>query len=172
MFHGLRTSVHRTYLAREHDLEWRDEQRSRCVLRSIAAWRARQSIAEQFDQARPSTRRELARRIAWSVEYMLSDLGRDLRLTELASAARLSPYHYLRVFKQAHGTTPGAFLRQRRIERALSLLETTDLAVRDVATNVGLSRVALWRGVRELRGIGPRESRCHKRATSRESTLR
>lgn len=167
MFHGLRSSVSRRDLAREHDFAWLDEQHHQRVVRSIAAWRARQYLAEQFDQTRPSTRRELARRIGWAVEYMLADLGRELKLTELASAARLSPYHFLRVFKQAHHVTPGVFLRRQRIERALALLETTSLPVGEVAARVGLSRVALWRGVRALRGVAPREGRCHSHAVAR-----
>ena len=165
MFHSLRNSVSRRDLAREHDFAWLDEQRWQCVVRSIAAWRERQHLAEQFDQARLSTRRELARRVGWAVDYMLADLGRELPLTEVAAAARLSPYHFLRVFKQAHHVTPGAFLRRQRIERALALLETTDLPVGEVAARVGLSRVALWRGVRALRGVAPREGRCPYRAS-------
>jgi transcriptional regulator GlxA family with amidase domain len=169
MFHGLRSSVSRHDLARDHDFAWLDEQRHQCVVRSIAAWRARQQIAEQFDQVRPGTRRELARRIGWAVDYMLSDLSRDLSLPELASAARLSTYHFLRVFKQAHSVTPVAFLRRQRLERAIALLDSTVLPVGEVAARVGLSRLALWRGVRALRGAPPRERRCHNRAISRKT---
>jgi transcriptional regulator GlxA family with amidase domain len=168
MFHGLRTSVSRRDLARDHDFAWLDEQHHQRVVRSIAAWRARQEIAEQFNQVRPGTRRELARRIGWAVDYMLSDLSRELSLPELASAARLSPYHFLRVFKQAHSVTPVAYLRRQRLERAIALLDSTALPVGEVATRVGLSRLALWRGIRALRGTPPREGRCHNRAIGRE----
>lgn len=166
MFHGLRNSVSRRDLAREHDFAWLDEQQHQRVVRSIAAWRARQEIAEQFDQVRPSTRRELARRIGWAVDYMLADLSREISLPELASAARLSPFHFLRVFKQAHSVTPVAFLRRRRLERAISLLDSTTLPVGEIAARVGLSRLALWRGIRALRGTSPRDGRCHNRAIS------
>ena len=94
---------------------------------------------------------------------MLADLSRELSLPELASAARLSQYHFLRVFKQAHQVTPVAFLRRQRLERALTLLASTSLPVGEVAARVGMSRLALWRGVRALRGICPREGRCHNR---------
>jgi AraC family transcriptional regulator len=157
MFHGLRTLVSRRDLARDHDFAWLDEQHHQRVVRSIAAWRARQEIAEQFNQVRPGTRRELARRIGWAVDYMLSDLSRELSLPELASAARLSPYHFLRVFKQAHGLTPMNYLRRARLERALGLLEAREMSVSEIAEKVGLSRLSLWRGVRKLRGVSPRE---------------
>jgi len=169
MFHGLRNSVSRRDLAREHDFAWLDEQHHQRVVRSIAAWRARQEIAEQFDQVRPSTRRELARRIGWAVDYMLADLSREISLLELASAARLSPFHFLRVFKQAHSVTPVAFLRRQRLERAISLLDSTTLPVGEIAARVGLSRLALWRGIRALRGTPPRDGRSHTRAISAAS---
>lgn len=159
MFRSLRNSVTRSDLAREHDRAWLDERRRQCVVRSVAAWQARQCIAEQLDQVRPRTRRELARRIGWAVDHMLADLARELTLTQLASAARLSPYHFLRVFKQVHRLTPVAYLRRQRLERALVLLDSTDLAVGEVAARVGLSRLTLWRGVRRVRGVGPREGR-------------
>jgi len=38
MFHGLRSSVSRRDLAREHDFAWLDEQHHQRVVRSIAAW--------------------------------------------------------------------------------------------------------------------------------------
>jgi AraC family transcriptional regulator len=167
MFHGLRNSVSRRDLARDHDFAWLDEQQHQRVVRSIAAWRERQQIAEHFDQARPGTRRELARRVGWAVEFMLSDLAREISLPELAAAARLSPYHFLRVFKQAHSITPFAFLRRQRLERAIALLDTTTLPVGEIAARVGLSRLALWRGVRALRGTPPREGRCHSASLGR-----
>jgi transcriptional regulator GlxA family with amidase domain len=72
-------------------------------------------IAEQFDQVRPGTRRELARRIGWAVDYMLSDLSRDLSLPELASAAATVDHHFLRS-QAGHSVTPVAFLRRQRLD--------------------------------------------------------
>ena len=157
MFHDLRNYD-------EQDFTSLDEQQHKCVLRSIAVWRERQQIAEHFDQVRFGTRRELARRVGWAVDYMLADLSRGISLPELASAARLSPYHFLRVFKQAHSVTPVAFLRRQRLERAITLLHSTELPVGEIAARVGLSRLALWRGVRALRGTPPRDGRCHNHA--------
>jgi transcriptional regulator GlxA family with amidase domain len=62
-----------------------------------------------------------------------------------------------------------AFLRRQRLERAIALLDSTVLPVGEVAARVGLSRLALWRGVRALRGAPPRERQCHNRAISRKT---
>jgi transcriptional regulator GlxA family with amidase domain len=53
--------------------------------------------------------------------------------------------------------TPMVYLRRARLERAIALLAKNTLPVNEVATQVGLSRLALWRGVRQLRGIAPRD---------------
>lgn len=97
---------------------------------------------------------------------MLEDLGRELTLAELASVACMSPYHFLRVFKQAHHMTPAAFLRRQRLDRAIALLETTTLPVGEVAARAGLSQPTLWRGVRALRGASPRAARGPNRAVT------
>ena len=66
-------------------------------------------------------------------------------------------YHFAHVFQQAHGLTPMCYLRRARLERAIALLEAKELSVNEVAEQVGLSRLALWRGVRRLRGVAPRD---------------
>lgn len=44
-----------------------------------------------------------------------------------------------RIFRQATGATPGAFLHAMRMQRARTLLERTSLPVRDVMAQVGIS---------------------------------
>jgi len=51
----------------------------------------------------------------------------DLDLGALAATARLSKFHFLRSFAAVYGTTPLAYLGERRVERAQDLLRTTNL---------------------------------------------
>jgi len=60
-------------------------------------------------------------------------------LTELAKAAGLSKYHFLRMFKATYGITPGEYVSQRRIERAQDLLRATNLNITEVCHAVGYS---------------------------------
>jgi AraC-like DNA-binding protein len=143
--------------AGERDEAWFEEQYLFLVARLLAEERARPRLVERLNQARPATRHELERRVGWAVDFMLSNMHRDLALSDLAEAARLSTYHFAHVFQQAHGLTPMVYLRRARLERALALLEARELPVNEVAARVGLSRLALWRGVRRLRGVAPRE---------------
>ena len=64
-----------------------------------------------------------------------------LGVDELARAAGLSRAHFSREFRRAFGETPHAYLVTRRLERAASLLRSTDRSVADVCFSVGLRSV-------------------------------
>ena len=64
-----------------------------------------------------------------------------LGVDELARAAGLSRAHFSREFRRAFGETPHAYLVTRRLERAASLLRSTDRSVADVCMSVGLQSV-------------------------------
>nr|WP_018547292.1 helix-turn-helix domain-containing protein [Streptomyces sp. LaPpAH-108] len=71
----------------------------------------------------------------WALEH----LHEPLSLTELAAHARMSVRTFARRFTEEVGTSPGRWLIQRRLDRARHLLETTDLPVDDIATQVGFA---------------------------------
>lgn len=54
-------------------------------------------------------------------EYIHAHLHQDLRLVELSTIAQLSPYHFLRLFKQEMKITPHQYILQCRIEQAKDL---------------------------------------------------
>ena len=62
-----------------------------------------------------------------------------LTLEDLAAAASLSKYHFLRLFKATYGMTPMEYVSLRRIERAQDLLRATNLTVTEVCFAVGFS---------------------------------
>jgi AraC-like DNA-binding protein len=64
-----------------------------------------------------------------------------LTVADLASAAHLSPAHFSREFRRAFGESPHQYLLTRRLERAATLLRTTDWSVADVCVAVGLTSV-------------------------------
>jgi len=64
-----------------------------------------------------------------------------LGVDDLASAAGLSRAHFSREFRRAFGESPHAYLLTRRLERAASLLRTTDRTVADICFSVGLRSV-------------------------------
>ncbi|SJN09556.1 Transcriptional regulator, AraC family [Halomonas citrativorans] len=73
------------------------------------------------------------------LELMRTRLSEDICLNELAAEARLSPFHFARMFKQSVGVPPRAYLTRLRVEKACELLELTDLSVTEIAQDVGYS---------------------------------
>ncbi len=74
-----------------------------------------------------------------SLELMRERLSDDISLDELAAEARLSPFHFARMFKQSLGVPPRVYLTRLRLEKACEMLEHTDLPVTQVALEVGYS---------------------------------
>jgi AraC-like DNA-binding protein len=64
-----------------------------------------------------------------------------LGVGELARAAGLSRAHFSREFRRAFGESPHSYLLTRRLERAATLLRTTDRSVVDICLSVGLQSV-------------------------------
>jgi AraC family transcriptional regulator len=73
------------------------------------------------------------------LEMMRARLSEDISLDDLAAEARLSPFHFARMFKQSLGVPPRVYLTRLRVEKACELLETTDLPITEIALEVGYS---------------------------------
>jgi AraC family transcriptional regulator len=64
-------------------------------------------------------------------------LDSTLRLDDLADAAALSSFHFVRTFRRTMGQTPYAYVAARRMERALRLVLHTTLPIVEIAAWVG-----------------------------------
>lgn len=72
-------------------------------------------------------------------EHIDGRLGENISLEALAAVAELSRCHFARAFKQSVGTSPHAYVMQRRLERAERLLAQTELSLCQVALDSGFS---------------------------------
>lgn len=63
----------------------------------------------------------------------------DISLEELAAEARLSLFHFARMFKQSIGVPPRVYMTRLRMEKACELLKYTDLPITEIAFEVGYS---------------------------------
>jgi AraC family transcriptional regulator len=141
------------------DPGWYEEQFQYLLARMVRAQERSTGTSERIQCLRAGKRKELKKRIGWATDYMHSNLQHPLTLTDLGRAARISSYHFLRLFQQVHGVTPMTYLRRQRTERALALLASTPLEIHEIAALVGMSRMTLWRAVRDSRGEGPQRLR-------------
>jgi len=77
--------------------------------------------------------------------WLEQNLRRDLTLPVIARRAALSTRTLGRRFRAQMGTTPALWVAGARVRRAQCLLETTDLSVERVATEVGFGSSAVLR---------------------------
>ncbi len=70
-------------------------------------------------------------------DYIADNYQAPLSLPDIASYSCMSPYHFLRVFKDTYGETPNEFLMRLRIEKAKGMLITENYSVSEVCEKVG-----------------------------------
>jgi len=96
-------------------------------------------------QDAPSATQESHRRAILKVlPYMRERLTEDIDLGQLAEVAIMSPYHFLRTFREHTGVSPARFLGALRIEAAKRLLVATDDSILDVCFRVGYSSLGTF----------------------------
>jgi AraC family transcriptional activator FtrA len=84
-------------------------------------------------------------RIAASLTWALARLAEPLTLPQLARQAHMSPRTYLRHFTRATGTSPIRWLLGQRVQASLSMLETTEHSVEQIAAAVGFESPVTYR---------------------------
>lgn len=98
--------------------------------------------------------------------WALENLTESLTVQQLADHCRMSVRTFNRRFRDETGLSPGDWVRQQRVERARTLLESHDLAVDEVARQSGLGSAAnLRHHLRRGFGMSP----THYRKTFRGS---
>ncbi|WP_253250937.1 AraC family transcriptional regulator [Vibrio mediterranei] len=60
--------------------------------------------------------------IRQSKAFMEKSHSENIELNDLAKAALMSRFHYVRIFKKLYGVTPRSYLRDMRIAKAKALL--------------------------------------------------
>lgn len=95
-----------------------------------------------------------------AIDYIHTHLNRDLSLAELASVINISPTYFASLFKQAMGISPHQYVIQQRVERAEVMLKRTDLAIADIALQVGFSSQShLTQHFKRFTGMTPKQVR-------------
>lgn len=139
---------------------WYEEQLTDLLGHLFRAERAAWSRADSLALARRGTRLEIARRIARSVDYIHTNYDRALTVGELAAAAYLSPFHFIRLFRLVNGLTPSAYLQRKRAAIAARLIASSALGQDEIARRAGFGhRSTMFRQLVRWTGYGPRQLR-------------
>ncbi len=88
--------------------------------------------------------------------YIDAHPGEALSLERLSEEARLSKYHFARLFKEETGQTPWAYVQSARVRRAKKLLATTDASLAEIALRTGFfDQSHFTRTFKRLEGTTP-----------------
>ncbi|ARV61069.1 AraC family transcriptional regulator [Nostocales cyanobacterium HT-58-2] len=91
-------------------------------------------------------------------DYINDHLHQDLKLDEIAAIAQISPYHFLRLFKQSMGITPHQYILQCRLNQAKHLLQYSELSIVEIATRTGFcDQSHLTRCFKRMIGATPKQ---------------
>jgi len=92
---------------------------------------------DHLKSKKASTRIETFKRVSLAKDYIDSHLNHRLDLQKVSKEACLSPYHFLRLFKELFQITPHQYLLQERLKKALFYLDSSAKTIEDISRKVG-----------------------------------
>jgi len=96
-------------------------------------------IATQASPARGTVAPRDRKRAVEAALWLDERSHEELDLGEVAAAVKLSPFHFLRLFRGALGVTPHQYLVRSRLRNAARLLADEDRSISSIALDVGFA---------------------------------
>ena len=95
-----------------------------------------------------------------AMDYIDAHYGEDISITDVASAAYLSPAHFSRLFTRINGSSFSEYLSHLRIEKAEAALLDGDRSITEIALSVGFGSFPTFsRAFRRYLGCTPSQYR-------------
>ena len=121
---------------------------------------ARGGTGDARSRTAPRDNRGAREKVVAAITQIEQASANDLRLSDLAAAAGLDPFSFLRLFKRETGVTPYRFLLETRLRRAIELLRDTSRPITDIAFDVGFGDLSNFiNAFRREVGVSPRAYR-------------
>lgn len=115
---------------------------------------------QQFQESRKTDEND---HVALSINFMLENLDKKLKLSEIAEAATLSVSHYSKLFQSRTGHSPIDYFIQLKVQKACRLLDNSGWMIADVARESGFEdQFYFSRVFRKVMGLSPAEYRKRK----------
>jgi len=123
----------------------------------IRAWDVLLSLARIANRAPETAQANL---VNTALSYIEMHLSEGIRASDVADAMGVSRSHLNRLFLAQTGAPLSRAILDRRLDRALHLLRSTDMPVKAIAADLGYTDAQhLNKHVRAVTGKSPRESR-------------
>jgi len=95
-----------------------------------------------------------------AMEYMYTYYNANIKIEDICKQIHLSPYYFIRMFKEGTGQTPHDFLRSVRVKKAEEMLKRGDYSIEEVAGLCGfLNTGHLSKSFKQVMGVPPSEYR-------------
>jgi AraC-like DNA-binding protein len=96
------------------------------------------------------------RRAVEAAHWIAANSHRQINLDATANQAGISPFHFLRLFANVLGVTPHQYLVRSRLRHAARLLADEDIAITDIAYDVGFADLSNFvRTFHRAAGVSP-----------------
>src|SRR5579871_957415 len=103
---------------------------------------------------------DVKERVASSIGFMKEHLQEPLRIATLAAVVNLSRSHYTDIFHRVTGYAPLMYLNHLRMQRAVQLLNSSNLSIKAISEQLGFSdQFYFSRAFSKLHGHSPSEHR-------------
>jgi AraC family transcriptional regulator len=121
---------------------------------SALAWNVSMRLADAYLSAPPDARRPPG--IQQAARYCREHATEPLSVDALAAQAGYSRFHFSRLFAASEGMAPARFAREQRVRAGVSLLQTSDLSIKEVAEACGFCDATYFCKVfRRTMGLSP-----------------
>ena len=125
---------------------------------SLAA-RFLETVSGNQSKAAPDSA-QIRRRAVEAAHWIDAHSNDEIDLGDVADAAGLSPFHFLRIFSSALGVTPHQYLVRSRLRHAAQLLADEERGITDVALDVGFADLSNFvRTFHRAAKVSPRDFR-------------
>jgi AraC family transcriptional regulator len=122
----------------------------------LLLWELRHAGAPGPSGAKPARGGLTTRQLRRVREFIDAEISNEIAISDLATVARLSQFHFIRAFKDSVGQSPYQYVLSERIRRAKGLLSKHEFSLSDVALATGFSGPSqLNRVFRKFVGVTP-----------------
>lgn len=99
----------------------------------------------------------LSHRMIQVLNYINNHLEQRITVPELAGIMCVTPDHFTRIFRQVNGMTPNRYIQRKRVERAQTLMFSSNMDLAEIACKVGIPNQSQFsRLFHRHTGISPR----------------
>jgi AraC-like DNA-binding protein len=143
-----------------HDDAWLEEELYMLLKTLLEIHRQVGEEIKKIPAVKKSTRVEVYRRIYKAKDFLDENFSKELKIEDAAKEAFMSPFHFIRLFKNIFDETPYQYVTRKRIDKASDLILRTELPITEICFEVGFNSLSSFSWlVKQKYGMSPEAMR-------------